>query len=263
MNRNCPKFANLNGTVAPLRSSYLHIASIDPNMDWNIPIANEEVAAAYNAFKDYILGVATHFAGSRLLEALDLSQFAPETEIALSNDFSDYFTTIRNVGDLVESIESGHYSQLSLRLATIQLCTAFEILFDSISRTYGVTADNEPPIEAPNGGVAPIQLGNKTIRQIRKLHRVLGIDTVLNDDEVLLKLSAIIEVRNCFIHSGGRVPSEGKQVRLSVYGISSEVGESVHLKRNHFDEFLHYALIHVRGFVRFLPETASHPVPPA
>ncbi|RBB36985.1 hypothetical protein DPV79_23585 [Burkholderia reimsis] len=232
-------------------------------MDWNIPIANEEVAAAYAAFKAYVLGVATHFAGSRLLEALDLASLGPETEIALSNDFSDYFTTVRNVGDLVQSIESGYYSQLSLRLATIQLCTAFEVLFDSIARAYGVTADNEPPVEAPYGAAAPIQLGNKTIRQIRKLHRVLGIDTVLNEDEVLLKLSAIIEVRNCFIHSGGRVPSEGKQVRLSVYGIFSKAGGSVHLKHNHFDDFLHYVLIHVQGFVKFLPETASRPVPPA
>ncbi|RDT03580.1 hypothetical protein DWU95_10925 [Burkholderia contaminans] len=230
-------------------------------MDWNIPIANQEVATAYGSFKDYVLGVATHFAGSRLLEALDLTPLESETKIALSNDFADYFTTIRNVGDLVQSIESGYYSQLSLRLATIQLCTAFEVLFDSITRTYGVTADNEPAIEAPYGGAAPIQLGNKTIRQIRKLHRVLEIDTVLTDDDCLLKLSAIIELRNCFIHSGGRVPNEGKQVRLSVYGISAEVGESVHLKRNHFDDFLHYVIIHVQAFVRFLPEMTGRTMP--
>lgn len=224
-------------------------------MDWKIPIANKEVAAAYGAFIDYILGVATHFAGSTLLETLDLSPLGPETGIALSNNFADYFTTIRNVGNLVQSIESGYYSQLSLRLATIQLCTAFEVLFDSISQTYGVTADNEPPIEARySRSTAPILLGNKTIRQIRRLHRVLEIDTGLNDDEVLAKLSAIIEVRNCFIHSGGRVLSERKRVRLSVYGISSEVGESLHLKHNHFDDFLHYMLIHAQMFVKYLPE---------
>ncbi|WP_175948781.1 hypothetical protein [Burkholderia pyrrocinia] len=232
-------------------------------MDWNITIGNQEVAAAYGAFKDYVLGVATHFAGSRLLEALDLAQLGPETEITLSNDFPDYFTTIRNVGDLVQSIESGHYSQLSLRLATIQLCTALEVLFDSISGAYGIAVDNEPPIEATYSRAAPILLGNKTIRQIRKLHRVLGIDTVANNDEVLVKLSAIIEVRNCFIHSGGRVLSDGKQPRISVYGISCEVGELLQLKRNHFDDFLHYVLIHVQSLVKFLPETAGHPMPSA
>ncbi|RQS04939.1 hypothetical protein DIE07_27560 [Burkholderia sp. Bp9002] len=205
--------------------------------------------------------MATHFAGSRILEALDLAPLGPETEIALSNDFADYFTTIRNVGDLVQSIESGYYSQLSLRLATIQLCTAFEVLFDSIARTFGVTDDDAPAIEAAYGRAAPIKLGNKTIRQIRKLHRVLGIDTVLNDDEVLIKLSAIIEVRNCFIHSGGRVSTEGKQRRIGAYGILCEVGESLQLKRNHFDDFLHYVIIHVQGFVKFLPDTANRPMP--
>ncbi|MBR8333077.1 hypothetical protein KDW69_15640 [Burkholderia ambifaria] len=226
-------------------------------MDWNTPIANQEVAVAYGAFKDYVLGVATHFAGSRLLEALDLAPLEPETEIALSNDFSDYFTTIRNVGDLVQSIESGNYSQLSLRLATIQLCTAFEVLFDSIARTYGVTDNNAPAIEATYGKAVRIKLGNKTIRQIRKLHRALEIDTVLNDDEVLIKLSAIIEVRNCFIHSGGRVSTEEKQLRIGAYGIPCAVGDSLQLKHNHFDDFLHYMLIHIRAFVTCTPPAVA------
>ncbi|KVE79341.1 hypothetical protein WI98_02720 [Burkholderia vietnamiensis] len=219
------------------------------------------MATAYVAFNDFVLGVATHFAGSRLMEAIDLTALGTETEIALSRDFPDYFTTIRNVGELARSIESGDYSQLSLRLATVQLCTALEVLFDSIARTYGVAVDREPPVEVDDGGPASVRLGNKTIKQIRKLHHVLAIDTVLNYDEVLVKLNAIIEVRNCIVHSAGRVPSEGKQSRLRAYGILTEVGELVTLRENHFDDFLHYVLIHVRAFVKLVPDVADRTVP--
>jgi hypothetical protein len=226
-------------------------------MDWTIPIANKEVADAYSAFIEFLSGVATHFAGSRLLEALDLERLGEDTEIALSNDFPDHYTTIRNVADLTSIVESGYYSQLSLRFATIQLCTAFEVLFDSIARIYEVVVDRDPPVDALNGAATPIRLGNKTIKQIRKLHYVLAVDTVLNDDDVLIKLNAIIESRNCFVHSGGRVPSEGKQSRLGAYGIRSSVGEILYLEPNLFDDFLHYVLSHVRAFMRCIPEAAN------
>jgi hypothetical protein len=224
-------------------------------MDWNIPISNDEVAAAYNTYKDFVLGVATHYAGSRLLEMLDLAELGSDTEIALSDNFDDYFTTIRNLGELDQSVKTGHYGQLSLRFATIQLCSAFEVLFDSMSRIYGVSVNNEPDVAAMYGTLSstPILLGNKTIKQIRKLHRKFGVDSVLNYDEVLVKLTAIIEVRNCFIHSAGKVSSEKVATRLRAYAIRHTVGELIQLNHNHFDDFLHYMLIHVRSFMKITP----------
>ncbi|MCX4141124.1 hypothetical protein M0D68_23225 [Paraburkholderia sp. SEWSISQ10-3 4] len=224
-------------------------------MDWNVSIRNEEVAPAYSTYRDFVLGVATHYAGSRLLEALDLEGLGSDIEIGLSNDFDGYFTTIRNVGDLDQSVRTGYYGQLSLRFATIQLCTAFEVLFDSVSRTYGVSVHNEPEVEAtyPTLSNAPILMGNKTIKQIRKLHRMLGLDSVLNYDEVLVKLTSIIEVRNCFVHSAGKVPNERVRTRLIAYAIRYDVGEPIRLTVNHFDDFLHYMLIHVQAFMRAIP----------
>jgi hypothetical protein len=224
-------------------------------MDWNVPIRNEEVTTAYSAYKEFVLGVATHYAGSRLLETLDLEGLGSDVEIALSDNFGDYFTTIRNVGDLDQSVKAGHYAQLSLRFATIQLCTAFEVLFDSVSRTYGVSVHKEPDVAATYRTLsnAPILLGNKTIKQIRKLHCMLGVDSVLNYDEVLVKLTAIIEVRNCFVHSAGKVPNERIGTRLKAYAIQQSVGEPIRLSDNHFDDFLHYMLLHVRAFMKVIP----------
>ena len=96
-------------------------------------------------------------------------------------------------------------------------------------------------------------LGNKTIKQIRKLHQVLKINSVLNRDEVLVKLSAIIEVRNCITHSAGKVLSQRTVARLRNYAIHHEVGETIELRNNILDDFLHYMVIHILGFLNEIP----------
>ncbi|WP_196481948.1 hypothetical protein [Burkholderia vietnamiensis] len=98
------------------------------------------------------------------------------------------------MGELAGRIEAGDCSQ------------RLEVFVDSIARTCGIAVERARPVEVDDGGPAPIRLGNKTIKQMRKLRHVLAIDTVLNDDEVLVKLSAISEARNRMVHSAGRVP---------------------------------------------------------
>ncbi|CAG9209781.1 hypothetical protein BVI2075_480012 [Burkholderia vietnamiensis] len=59
--------------------------------------------------------------------------------------------TIRNVGELAGSIESGACSQ------------RLEVLLDSIAQTCGIAVERARPVEVDDGGPAPIRLGNKTI----------------------------------------------------------------------------------------------------
>jgi hypothetical protein len=94
-----------------------------------------------------------------------------------------------------------------------------------------------------------VKLGNKALMQIRKIHTVNSLSSVLNTDEVLIKLAAIIETRNCIAHSGGLVTTQKAKDRLWAYKISSEVGKPLSLKNNHLDDFLHYMAINVRSFV--------------
>ncbi|HDR9254028.1 hypothetical protein [Burkholderia vietnamiensis] len=98
------------------------------------------------------------------------------------------------MGELARSIELGDCSQ------------RLEVFLDSIARTCGIAVERERPVEVDDGGPAPIRLGNKTTKQMRKRRHVLAIDTVLNYGEVLVKLSAISEARNRMVHSAGRVP---------------------------------------------------------
>lgn len=223
-------------------------------MDWNVSISNPQVAAVYDAYKNFVMNVATHYAGSRLMEHVEIDRLEHDSELALSNDFSDGFTTIRTVADLVKSMQSGEYGQLCLRLATVQLCTAFEVFFDAISKIYSVVEGNSPiSVTYKAFSPDPILLGNKAIKQIRKLHNNLGIWSVINNDEVLVKITAIIEVRNCIIHSGGRVKEPKVAERLKAYAIHHKVDDVVILRDNILDDFLHYMAIHIVALVKKLP----------
>lgn len=175
--------------------------------------------------------------------------------MAISDDFPEVLTTIRTVGDLRKSMSSGEYGQLCLRQATVQLCTAFEVFFDTVSKIYGVSENSLNVVEASYAliSASPIKLGNKTIKQIRKLHDQLSIHSVLNNDEVLVKLTAIVEARNCIVHSAGVVSDANKVLRLSAYAIRHNVGDQLHFPANLFDDFLHYMGIHIVAFVKRLP----------
>lgn len=166
-------------------------------MNWEITHHNPSVAAAFSAYRSFVLSVATQYAGSRLMEQLDLSSVGDDLPLAISDDFPEVITTIRTVGDLRKSIRGGEYGQLCLRQATVQLCTAFEVFFDTVSDIYGVSENSlKKNVKATYSVISasPIELGNRAIKQIRKLHERLSIQSVLNNDEVLVKLTAIVEV---------------------------------------------------------------------
>lgn len=211
-------------------------------MDWEITHRDPRVASAFAAYRDFVLGVATHYAGSRLMEQLDLSPLGDDLRLSISDDFPDGLTTIRSVRDLRNSIETGEYGQLCLRLAIVQLCTAFEVFFDAVADIHGIPASRGDSVSATCHRVSasPLVLGNRAIVQIRKLHRRLAIRSVLDNDEVLVKLTAIIEVRNCIVHSAAVVADDRTALRLRAYAIDHAVGEMLHLADNLLDDFLHY-----------------------
>ena len=225
-------------------------------MNWDAPHDDPRVESAYAAYRNYVLSVATHYAGTRLLEHFDTSSLGEDVGLAISDNFSEGLTTIRTVGELKNSIATGEYGQLCLRLAVVNLCTAFEVLFDSISEIYSVSVKSSgDSVSASYHRVStsPEKLGNKTIMQIRKLHTKLSFDSVLNADEALMKLNAIIEARNCIVHSGAKIQDEKPMRRLKAYAINHNVGETLHLPDNLLDDFLHYMGIHVVGFIKKLP----------
>lgn len=226
-------------------------------MEWEIEVKHPAISQAYEAYRDFVLGAATQYAGARLLEQIDLSALDTELPLALSDMSSESFTTIRTIGQLSDSITEGHYAQLCIRQATVQLCTAFESFYNSVCLIFQLPESamvKSIPAYCRTLSPNPFDLGNKTIRQIRSLHEHLKLDSVLNDDQVLIKLSAIIEVRNCVVHSGGRVTTQKQIDRLKTYGFRVQCGDLLTLKDKLFDDFLHYMAIHTKAFVRCLPD---------
>lgn len=235
--------------------NHLIYAPTECSMNWELNHHNPAVAAAFTAYRGFVLNIATHYAGSRLMEHLDLSSLGDDLHLAISDDFPEFITTIRTVGDLRNYISSGEYSQLCSRQATVQLCTAFELFFDTISEIYGISDSSLNVVNATYNvaSASPITLGNRAIKQIRKLHDQLSIQSVLNNDEVLVKLTAIVEARNCIVHSAGVVPDANKVLRLSAYALRHNIGDQLHLPNNLLDDFLHYMGIHIMAFVKRLP----------
>lgn len=223
-------------------------------INWESRSTNPAIQAALHDYRDFVMRIATAYAGSRLIEAIDLSALGASTKLALSDDFSESMTTIRTVEQLTSSIRSGEYGQIALGLSTIQLCTAFEIFFDSAAAAYSISISPADAFEAayrsPTGAV---KLGNRSLMQIRKIHQTKAFTSPANSDEVLIKLAAIIEARNCFTHSGGIVSNQKAKDRLSAYGIQSVVGQRLTLKDNHLDDFLHYMAINIMAFVNNAP----------
>jgi hypothetical protein len=227
-------------------------------MNWIPTGQNPQVVEAFEDYRSFLLRIATLYAGARLIEAVDLSALGDSFRLAISDDFPEGATTIRTVGELKQSIQSKEYGQLALALGTIQLCTAFEILFDRISKIYGVDVDNTDRFDVTHTPVAGapavvVTLGNRALTQIRKLHQTLALRSRLNDDETLLKLAAIVEARNCFTHAGGVVQKPKQQERLWAYRIPSQVGQPLVLKDNLLDDFLHYMALHALAFVNRAP----------
>lgn len=223
-------------------------------MNWEPRSTNPAVLAALNDYRDFVMRIATLYAGTRLIEAIDLSALGASTKLALSNDFPESMTTVRTVEQLCSSIRSGEYAQLALGLAIIQLCTAFEIFFDRTADAYSISVSQSDAFDATHSSIGgSVKLGNKALMQIRKIHQTKAIKSPLNSDEVLIKLAAIIEARNCFTHSGGVVSTQKAKDRLWAYRIQSVVGQKLALKNNHLDDFLHYMAINVMAFVNNAP----------
>lgn len=223
-------------------------------MNWTPKTTNTAIISALSDYRDFVMRIATLYAGTRLVELIDLSALGSETKIAISNDFSEGMTTIRTVDQLSQSIRCGEYGQLALGLGVIQLCTAFEIFFDSVASAQGVTVSPADSFDATHSSIGgTVKLGNKTLMQIRKLHLSLGISSPMNSDEVLIKLASIIEARNCFTHAGGLVTTTKAKERLWAYRIPSTVGQPLKLNDNHLDDFLHYMAINTLAFVNNVP----------
>lgn len=219
-------------------------------MNWTPKTTDPAILAALSDYRDFVMRIATIYAGTRLIESIDISALDRTTKLAISDDFSEGMTTIRTVEQLSDSIRCGEYGQLALGLGVIQLCTAFEIFFDTVAGSHGVSVSQADSFEATHWCVdGAVKIGNKTLMQVRKLHLALRIDSPINSDEVLIKLAAIIEARNCFTHSGGIVRSEKAKARLWAYRISSALGEPLKLKDNDLDDFLHYMAINTMAFV--------------
>ncbi|MGM9513101.1 hypothetical protein ACS5PK_02485 [Roseateles sp. DB2] len=228
-------------------------------MNWNSTGTNPQAVEAFNDYRELLMRVATLYAGARLIESADLSALGDDNfKLSLSNNFPEEATTIRSIGDLKRGIASGEYGQMALKMSVIQLCTAFEILFDRLCSIYGCTISNNAHFDVPYTppfGAAPtvITLGNRTLNQIRKLHQTLSVTSAINNDGPLLKLAAIIEARNCLTHAGGIVQQEKQRLRLKIYGIASEIGKPLMLDDNLFDDFLQYMASHALAFVNKAP----------
>ncbi|THF62783.1 hypothetical protein E6C76_16040 [Pseudothauera nasutitermitis] len=223
-------------------------------MDWKPKTTNPAILTALSDYRDFLMRIATLYAGTRLVELIDLFALGGETKIAISDDFPEGMTTIRTVDQLSKSIQCGEYGQLALGLGVIQLCTAFEIFFDSAASSHGVAVSQADSFDATHHSIGgTVKLGNKTLMQIRKLHLSLGVNSPMNSDEVLIKLASIIEARNCFTHAGGLVKTLKAKERLWAYRIPSTVGQPLKLKDNHLDDFLHYMAINTLAFVNNVP----------
>lgn len=225
-------------------------------MDWSTSNTDARVQEAFNAYRHFVLDVATQYGGAKLLERLDLSSLGDDEELPLSQNFPMGFTTVRTIGELRNAIEQGVYGQICIRMATIQLCTAFEILFDALAALYSLKINNQTDqVQATYKKISslPITLGSRAIMQIRKLHTKLGVDTVANEDEVLVKLTAIIELRNCIVHSAAVVSDSKKSLRLRAYGFNHQVGDTLSFGDDILDDFLHFMASHARVLVDNLP----------
>jgi hypothetical protein len=82
------------------------------------------------------------------------------------------------------------------------------------------------------------------------LHKIVS---PMNTDDTLAKIAAIIEIRNCIVHGGGKVGSEKSATLLRAYAINCKVGEMIVLKKNHFDNFLHFMAINARAMLKNVP----------
>jgi hypothetical protein len=87
----------------------LDLTDKNPRMEWETACTNEAVVNAFNDYRSLLDRIATLYAGSRLIESIDLSALGADTGLAISDDFSEGFTTVRTIDDLQNSIETGEY----------------------------------------------------------------------------------------------------------------------------------------------------------
>jgi len=84
-------------------------------MNWEITHHDPRVVSAFSAYRNFVLGIATHCSGSRLIEQLDLSALGDDLRLSISDDFPEAVTTIRTVGNLrLASMESPSVVEVQL-----------------------------------------------------------------------------------------------------------------------------------------------------
>lgn len=64
-------------------------------MNWDSTGTNAKVVNAFNDYKDFVFRIATLYAGTRLIETVDMGALGQSFKLPLSNDFDEVMTTIR------------------------------------------------------------------------------------------------------------------------------------------------------------------------
>jgi len=230
---------------------------------------NVRIKSIFQIYQKYMEDIATHYACCTILTMVDTSQLPRDLEFYLRPGPDGVFFGRRTISELETLIQTGTHFELTAQQSIVQMCTAFEELLTSLVEAYKVREPkNAIPLKLSHRHLPTSELTtrNKSVLLVRSLHSQLKVNSALNWDETLMKIIAIIETRNCIVHSAAVVTDIASATRLRNYGFRISPGEKLIFKEKIFDDMWQYFHIHTESLQRVLADdhfskktsTASH-----
>lgn len=168
--------------------------------------------------------------------------------LAASNDFHESVTSIRNISEIKDLINSGSFSQYYRKQTFISLITAFNDLLEEILENSKIKRSEIKKniiIECCTQKYCLNTAGAKIIHRLCKYYE---IDPVINRWQGITYINNLFNIRNIFIHSKG-IFDEKYREYLVAHWANMKHGDIVTMRPNQFDAVFWFICDHLKTFI--------------
>jgi hypothetical protein len=230
---------------------------------WKININDGKLQKIYEDFLFRANELLTFYLSCLVLdEYTEFKEIDLDKKIAASNNFHESATSIRNISDIKDLINSGSFSQNYRSQTFIALMTTFKDLLDEILDYSNIKEDQIKKNIIILDCSQEYCLNTAGAKIIHHLCKHYEIDPVINHGQGIRYINNLFNIRNLFIHSRG-IFDEKYRKYLVTHWANMKHGEIITLGHNQFDAVFWFICEHLKTFISSIDEklNTKHIVP--
>ncbi|WP_045466884.1 hypothetical protein [Vibrio hyugaensis] len=221
---------------------------------WKLDIENGQLKSAYDAYLYRQDSLITYYLST--VAVAKNAVFSPDMlndKVRASSLFLDSATSIKNMTDIVELVESEKYEQLSRSMCILGMVTTFTDFFDEVRVLLDVpTQELKKPIRIEHENQEPILIRTLPLKIANYINENNNLDARIADEGPLRWLNCIMNIRHMFIHCSGRFDEKYINEMFGSWSGDFKANAPILFNEEQVDSILWYMNAHVRDFTNRL-----------